>query len=111
MDVRGTPEPSALARELSAALGVLASARRALADQQLPQLHNLIGTLERFQATLDELSAAEVPGLQRRLLALLDEAAHLGQSLRAEHARTQAGLRGIGDKCRADRAYRRAGRL
>jgi hypothetical protein len=111
MDVPHTPEHAALARELSAALGVLAGARRCLADDQLPRLQHLIGTLERMQSMLDSASAPGRAGLQRQLLALLDEAAGLAQSLGAEHARTQAALRRVGAERRADRAYRQAGRL
>jgi hypothetical protein len=111
MDVARSPDAEALARELTAALGVLAGARRALADDQLPQLQHLIGTLERLEAALAGLSAPERAGLQRQLLAALDEAAGLAQSLGAAHARTQAALRRVGAKRRADRAYRQANRL
>ena len=104
-------DTAALARELSAALGVLAGARRALADDHLPELQHLIDALERMQATLDSLSGPDRAGLQRQLLALLDEAAGLAQGLSAEHARTQSALRRVGAKRRADRAYRDAGRL
>jgi hypothetical protein len=106
-----SPDPAALARELSAALGVLASARRALADDHLPQLQHLIGALERIQATLDGLAAPARAGLERQLLALLDEASGFAHSLGAEQARTQAALRRVGAKRRADRAYRQASRL
>ena len=111
MDVPRSPDPAALARDLTAALGVLAGARRALADDHLPQLQHLIGTLERLAAALAGLSAPERAGLQRQLLAVLDEAAGLAGSLGAEHARTQAALRRVGAKRRADRAYRQANRL
>jgi hypothetical protein len=111
MAVPRSPDPSALARELSAALGVLAAARRALADDHLPQLQQLIGTLEALQTRLDSLSTPDRTGLQRQLLAVLDEAAGLARSLGAEQARTQAALRRAGADRRADRAYRRASRL
>lgn len=111
MDIPHSPDPAALARELSAALGVLASARRALADDHLPQIQHLIDALARIHATLGGLSTAERAGLQRQLLAVLDEAARLVQSLSAEHARTQAALRRVGAKRRADRAYRQTSRL
>jgi hypothetical protein len=105
------PDPAALADDLSAALGVLAGARRALADDHLPRLQHLIGALERLQTRLDSLSAAERAGLQRQLLAVLDEAGGLARSLGAEQARTQAALRRVGAERRADRAYRRTSRL
>jgi hypothetical protein len=105
------PDPAALARDLSAALGVLAGARRALADDHLPQLEHLIGTLERLQTTLDRLGGPDRADLQWQLLALLDEAAGLARSLGAEQARTQAALRRVGAERRADRAYRWASRL
>ena len=111
MDIPHSPDPTAVARELSAALGVLASARGALADDHLPQLQHLIDALERIHATLGGLSAPERAGLQRQLLAVLDEAAGLVESLSAEHARTQAALRRVGAKRRADRAYRQTSRL
>ncbi len=106
-----SPDAAALARELSAALGVLAGARRTLADDHLPQLQHLIDALERIEATLAGLSGPDRAGLHRQLLALLDEAAGLAQSLSAEHTRTQTALRRVGAKRGADRAYRRAGRL
>ena len=111
MDVPHSPDPAALARELTAALGTLAGARRALADDHLPQLSRLIGTLERLEAALAGLPPPDRPGLRRQLLAALDEAALLAQSLGAEHARTRAALRGVGATRRAERAYRRAKRL
>ena len=111
MDIPRSPDPEALARDLSAALGVLASARRALVDDHLPELQHLIDALERIQATLDGLSAPDRAGLQRQLLAVLDEASGLARSLGAEHARTQAALRRVGPERRADRAYHKAGRL
>jgi hypothetical protein len=111
MAVPPSPDPSALARELSAALGVLAGARRALADDHLPQLQQLIGALEHLQTRLDRLSGPDRTGLQRQLVAVLDEAAGLARSLGAEQARTQAALRRVGADRRADRAYRRASRL
>jgi hypothetical protein len=111
MAVTRSPDPAALAQELSAALGVLASARRALADDHLPRLQHLIGALERFQATLDGLSAPDRAGLQRQLLAVLDEASGLAQSLGAEQARARAARGRAGVERRADRAYRRASRL
>jgi hypothetical protein len=111
MAMSRSPDPAALARQLSAALGVLAGARRALADDHLPQLQHLIGALERVQAALDGLAAPARAGLQRQLLAVLDEAAGLARSLGAEQARTQAALRRVGAKRRADRAYRQASRL
>ena len=40
MAVPRNPDPTVLAQDLSAALGVLASARRALADDHLPQLQH-----------------------------------------------------------------------
>lgn len=89
-------DPEAVARELSAALGMLAAARRALADDHLPRLQQLIAALERMHATLGGISAAERAGLQRQLLAVLDEAAVLVQRLDAEHARTQAALHRVG---------------
>jgi hypothetical protein len=106
-----SPDPAALAEHLNAALGVLAGARRALADDHLPRLQHLIGALERLQMTLDSLSAADRAGLQRQLLAVLDEAAGLARSLGAEQAHTQAALRRVGAERRADRAYRRTSRL
>jgi uncharacterized membrane-anchored protein len=111
MDVPRNPDPAALDRELSAALGVLAGARRALANDHLPDLQQLIDALERIEATLASLSTPERAGLRRQLLAVLDEAAGLAQSLSAEHARTQAALRRAGAKRRADSAYRQASRL
>jgi hypothetical protein len=111
MAVPGRPDRSALERELSAALGVLAGARRALAEDHLSQLQQLIGVLEGLQARLDGRSGPDCTGLQRQLLAVLDEAAGLARSLGAEQARTQAALRRVGADRRADRAYRRASRL
>jgi hypothetical protein len=111
MAMSRSPDPAALVRQLSAALGVLAGARRALADDHLPQLQCMIGALERIQATLDGLAAPAGAGLQRQLLAVLDEAAGLARSLGAEQARTQSALRRVGAKRRADRAYRQASRL
>lgn len=111
MDRPGTSDPAALTRELTAALGVLAGARRALVDHHLPELRQLIGALERIQAALGGLSAPERDGLQRQLLAVLDEAASLAAGLSAEHARMETALHGVGPKRRADRAYRRASRL
>lgn len=111
MDIPHSPDPEAVARELSAVLGVIARARRTLADDHLPQLQHLIDALERIHATLGGLSGPERAGLQRQLLAALDEAGGLVQSLEAEHARTQAALRRIGAKRRADRAYRRTSGL
>jgi hypothetical protein len=111
MAVKPSPDPAVLARELSAALGVLAGARQALADHHLPRLQHLIGALERFQATLDRLAAEDRAGVRRQLLAVLDEAAGLAQSLGAEQARARAALRRVGVERRADRAYRRASRL
>jgi hypothetical protein len=111
MDTPHSPDPTALARELSAALGVLARARRALADDHLPQLQQLLDALEPIHAKLSGLSAPEREGLQRQLLAVLDEAAGLVQRLSADHARTQAALRRVGAKRRADRAYRQTSRL
>lgn len=111
MDGPRTPDPAALTRELTAALGVLAGARRALVDHHLPELQQLIGALEHIQATLSGLSASDRAGLQRQLLAVLDEAASLAEGLSAEHARMQTALHRVGTKRRADRAYRRASRL
>ena len=111
MGVTSDPDAAGLAPELSAALGVLASARRALPDDRLPQLQHLIDTLERIQAALAGLAAADRAGLRRQLLAMLDEATGLAQAPDAEHARTQAVLRRVGAKRRAERAYRQAGRL
>jgi len=104
-------DPAALSRELSAALGVLADARRALADRHLPELRQLVGALERIQATLGGLSPAERVSLQRQLLGLLDEAAKLAEGLSAEQGRIRNTLRRGGAERRADRAYRRASRL
>jgi hypothetical protein len=111
MAVPRSPDPAALAQDLSAALGLLAGARRALAEDHLPRLQHLIGALERLQTTLDSWSEADRAGLQRQLLAVLDEAAGLARSLGAEQARTQAALRRVGAERRADRAYRRTSRL
>jgi hypothetical protein len=111
MAVPRGPDPAALARDLSAALGVLAGARRALADDHLPRLQQLIGALEHLQMSLDGLSGPDRASLQRQLLAVLDEATGLACSLGAEQARTQAALRRVGAERRADRAYRRASRL
>ena len=111
MAVPRNPDPTVLAQDLSAALGVLTSARRALADDHLPQLQLLIGALERLRTTLDRLSEPDRAGVQRQLLALLDEAAGLACGLGAEQARTQAALRRVGAERRADRAYHRASRL
>ena len=111
MAVPRSPDPAALTRDLSAALGVLAGARRALADDHLPRLRHLIGALERLQTTFNSLSGPDHTGLQRQLLAVLDEAASLARSLGAEQARTQTALRRVGAERRADRAYRRASRL
>lgn len=111
MDEPRTPDPAALSRELTAALGVLAGARRSLVDHHLPELQQLIGALERIQGTLSSLSAAEREGVQRQVLAVLDEASSLAESLNAEQARMQTALHQVGTKRRADRAYRRAGRL
>jgi hypothetical protein len=111
MPMPRSPDPSALARELSAALGVLAAARRALTDDHLPQVQQLIGALEGLQTRLDGLSPPDGTGLQGQLLAVLDEAAGLARSLEAEQARTQAALRRAGADRHADRAYRRASRL
>jgi hypothetical protein len=49
MGVPRYPDPAALAQELSAALGVLAGARRTLADDQLPELQHLINALEPYR--------------------------------------------------------------
>lgn len=106
-----SPDPAALAQELSAALGVLAGARRALADDHLPELQHLIDALEGLRVRLASLSAPDRAGLQPQLLAVLDEAAGLAHSLSAEHARTLTALRRVGAKRRAERAYRQASRL
>ncbi len=111
MAVPRSPDAAAPERDLSAVLGVLAAARRALADDHLPRLQQLIGALERLQMSLDGLLGPERAGLQRQLLAVLDEAAGLARGLEAEQARTQAGLRRLGAERRADRAYRWASRL
>jgi hypothetical protein len=81
MAVLPSPDPATLARQLSAALGFLAGARRALADDHLPHLEQLIGALERLQARLDSEPAPDSAGLQGQLLAVLDEAAGLARSL------------------------------
>jgi hypothetical protein len=111
MDRPPHPEPAALTRELTTALAILAGARRALVDHHLPELRHLIGALERIQATLGGIPAPERVGVRRQLLAVLDEAARLAESLGAEHARVQATLQRVGAKRQADRAYRRASRL
>ena len=104
-------DPAALSRELTAALGILAAARRALVSRHLPALEQLVGALERVEATLGSLPAAGHDGLRRQLLAVLDEASSLAAGLGAEQARTLLALRRVGAKRRADRAYRRASRL
>jgi hypothetical protein len=111
MAARRTPDALALAQDLRAALGVLAGARRALAEDDPPELGHLVGTLERLHRALGSLAAADRERLRPELLMVLDEASSLADGLTAEHARVAAALRRVGTKRRADRAYRQASRL
>lgn len=111
MSQRDTRDARALERELAGALTVLASARRALATDQLPQLARLIAVLEPLHARLGALSPAARQRPPRELLALLDEAAALTDGLSAAHAQLKTRLREAGTQRRAGAAYHRAGKL
>jgi hypothetical protein len=110
-----TPEGTGAARELEqgmiAALDLLARARKALAQDELPELGRLTALLESLRGHLQGMPSAAERRLRQSLLALLDEAGVLAQTLREEQARLAGQLRDGGVHRRAGAAYRRAGRL
>jgi hypothetical protein len=111
MSSGGTGAARELDRGTAAALDLLGRARRALAQGELPELGRLTALLESLRGQLDELPSAADRRLRQSLLALLDEAGVLAQSLREEQARLARQLRDGGVHRRAGAAYRRAGSL
>jgi hypothetical protein len=99
-----------LETRLAAARDLLERARRALAAGELPALDRLAALLEALPSELGRLSRAD-DHLRGRLLALLDEANSLTETLRTEQARLAARLRTAGAYRRVGAAYRRASKL
>jgi hypothetical protein len=107
---KGRPEVREPAARLAAARDLLERCRRALAQGELPDLDRLAALLEGLGGELGRLSRAD-DGLRGPLLALLDEAGRLTETLRTEQARLADQLRAAGAYRRAGVAYRRAGKL
>jgi hypothetical protein len=105
-----TDRSAALEARLAAAGELLARARRALAAGELPELERLFAVLEGLPGELGRIPKGD-DHLRGRLLALLDDAGGLTETLRQEHARLAAQLRVAGVYRRAGAAYWRASKL
>jgi hypothetical protein len=95
---------------LEAAIELLERARRAVAQGELPELERLAPLLDGLTRRLGAWSGGN-DRRRRRVLALLDEAGALPETLRAEQAQLAVQLRAAGVHRRAGAAYRRASKL
>jgi hypothetical protein len=111
MSSDATGEGRELERVTTAALELLGRARRALGRGELAELGRLIALLESLRGVLGRVSPIADRRLRASLLALLDEAGLLTETLRAEQACLARQLRAGGVHRRAGAAYRRAGDL
>jgi hypothetical protein len=106
----GLEAGSDLEARLAAVHDQLERARRLLAEGELSALDRLALLLEGVPGELGRFPRTD-ERLRGRLLALLDEAGSLTETLRTEQARLAVQLRAAGAYRRVGAAYRRASKL